>query len=278
MLSFAVHIDTTMRGRRAAPRPSHESELHAERGRVVAMFQRLEREHGVRPHLAHNMTVTPANIDPVADVVRMCRELDYRMCSFQPAAEVGDPRRWDSDGYGRLTDDQVWAQIERGGPAPASPGSGGRRPALQPRDLGPVGWRPLRAGRFAHRAGLRGLTCGVHPTTYVMHSFMDAEDVRPRGLCWNATRSPPTRGSGQRRSACRRAPTAWRIRTATRSCPRACSTGGLALEESGFTCPTHDTGTPPTGNRDRRARPRFHRRSRHGDRRMSRGGAGPTTQ
>lgn len=113
LVSFAVHVDSTMRGRRAVPRPSCESELHAERRRIRAMFERLERDHGVRHHLAHSMTVTPANIDQVADVVRVCRELGFRMCSFQPAAEVGDERRWDGD-YRSIDDDRVWAQIERG--------------------------------------------------------------------------------------------------------------------------------------------------------------------
>jgi hypothetical protein len=33
--------------------------------------------------------------------------------------------------------------------------------------------------RFARRLGVRALTGQVHPTTYVMHSFMDAADVAP---------------------------------------------------------------------------------------------------
>lgn len=113
VLSFAVHIDRTMHGRREAPRPRSESELHEFRRRFRAMVDRLEQEHGVRSYLAHNMTVTPANIGEVADVVRVCRDLGYRMCSFQPAALVGDGRRWDDD-YRALTDDAVWTEIERG--------------------------------------------------------------------------------------------------------------------------------------------------------------------
>ncbi|MDQ3028752.1 MAG: radical SAM domain-containing protein [Actinomycetota bacterium] len=113
LVSFAIHIDSTMRGRRGIRHAGSERELHPERRRVREMFDRLTAEHGVRTHLAHNMTVTPDNLDEVADVVRVCRELGYRMCSFQPAAMVGDQRRWD-EGYRTLTDDAVWAEAERG--------------------------------------------------------------------------------------------------------------------------------------------------------------------
>jgi hypothetical protein len=58
LLSFAIHIDSTMRGRRGTRQASSERALHAERRRVKDMFDRLTAEHGVRTHLAHNMTVT----------------------------------------------------------------------------------------------------------------------------------------------------------------------------------------------------------------------------
>ena len=77
------------------------------------MLARLRREHSVRFFLAHNMTVTPANLGQVAGVVRDCRAMGYGMFSFQPAAFVGDDRRWHED-YRDLTGDQVWAQIEAG--------------------------------------------------------------------------------------------------------------------------------------------------------------------
>lgn len=231
VLSFAVHIDATMFGRRGAVRPTSEAELHDHRRRVRALFERLEREHGVRTHLAHNMTVTPDNVSEVPDVVRVCRDLGYRMCSFQPAAFVGDERRWGGD-YETLTDDQVWEEVERGA------GRGLPYRALQvgdtrcnrvtwgvwagdryvpvlddtdPRDLqardaflravpGNLLFAPrlvaaLRVARavathpgtvpvalswgvrFVRRTGVRGLI-GAHPMTYVMHSFMDADDVR----------------------------------------------------------------------------------------------------
>jgi hypothetical protein len=112
-LAFAVHVDTTMRGRRAVPRPRREAELHAERARIAHLFRRLQRRHGIRVYLAHNMTVTPHNLADVAEVVRVCRSLGYRMCSFQPAAYLGDERRW-QDGFRDLDDDRVWAEVERG--------------------------------------------------------------------------------------------------------------------------------------------------------------------
>ena len=67
----------------------------------------------MRHYLAHNMTVTPRNLGQLAQVIRDCRHMGFRMFSFQPAAFVGDERRWKDD-YRRLDADTVWAQIERG--------------------------------------------------------------------------------------------------------------------------------------------------------------------
>ncbi len=72
-----------------------------------------EREHGVTHYLAHNMTVTPRNVDQVAGVIEQCRDLGFRMFSFQPAAFVGNANRWKDD-YRDVSSDAVWAQIERG--------------------------------------------------------------------------------------------------------------------------------------------------------------------
>jgi hypothetical protein len=112
-LSFAGHFDSLMAGRRGLPRPQCERDLNPYRRRFCELFRRLRREHGVRCFLAHNMTVTPANLDQVAQVVRDCRHLGFGMLSFQPAAFVGDRRRWAED-YDRLDADAVWARIERG--------------------------------------------------------------------------------------------------------------------------------------------------------------------
>ena len=112
-LSFAAHFDMLMRGRRGLPRPSSEAELNPYRREFVEMFRRLRREHRVRYFLAHNMTVTPANLGQVAQVIRDCHGMGYGMFSFQPAAFVGDERRWRED-YDQVTSDAVWAEIEKG--------------------------------------------------------------------------------------------------------------------------------------------------------------------
>ena len=231
-LSFAVHIDSTMRGRRAVPRPTSEAELDDERARIVEMFRRLRRDHGITSYLAHNMTVTAENLDQVPGVIARNRDLGYRMFSFQPAAYVGHRGRW-RDGYRAFDDDDVWARIEEGASV-RLPYRGlqfghlrcnrvtwgawvGDRyvPVLDdadPRDLrtrdrfladlpGPIGYGPLPqraaklarvlatrpglvpsvagwAARFVRRAGGVGPQWRrVHPTTFVMHRFIDAGDT-----------------------------------------------------------------------------------------------------
>jgi hypothetical protein len=114
-VSFAAHFDKMMFGRRGIPRPPDEASLHPYRRRFVAMFERLRREHGVRSFLAHNMTVTPANVGEVAEVVREVGAMGFGMLSFQPAAYVGDDRRWREEYRGvDVSPDAVWAEIERG--------------------------------------------------------------------------------------------------------------------------------------------------------------------
>lgn len=114
-VSFAGHFDSLMFGRRGIPRPPDETSLHPYRRQFVARFARLRRVHGVRSFLAHNMTVTPANVGQVADVVREVGAMGFGMLSFQPAAFVGDDRRWREEyRAGDVSADAVWAQIERG--------------------------------------------------------------------------------------------------------------------------------------------------------------------
>lgn len=112
-VSWAVHIDTTMRGRSGAPKPKTERELDPFRQQVCDMFERLRRDHGIRSYLAHNMTVTPGNLGQVAEMLASCKGMGFRMFSFQPAAYVGNERRWEP-GFREVTDDLVWAEIERG--------------------------------------------------------------------------------------------------------------------------------------------------------------------
>ncbi len=116
-VSFAAHFDMFMYGRRGIPRPPDEASLDAYRRRFVQQLRRLRREHGVRSFAAHNMTVTPANLEQVADVVRSAGRMGYRLLSFQPAAFVGDERRW-RGAYHDTTGDDVWRQIEAGAGTP----------------------------------------------------------------------------------------------------------------------------------------------------------------
>ena len=259
-LSFAAHIDTTMHGRTGVPHPTSEAELQEHRASFCAMFDRLRREHRVRSHLAHNMTVTADNVEQIPDVIRASHALGFRMFSFQPAAYVGNEGRW-RDGYRAMTDDDVWARVEDGAgvrlpyravevgdircnrsvwglyvgdryvpllddrePADlalrdafydALPGNllfaphtqqavrilrGVRRaPRVVPLALS---W----ARRFARRAGgLREFRHGVHPVTFVMHSFMDARDVAPAwALLQRGTMSdePHIRATQERLQSC----------------------------------------------------------------------------
>jgi hypothetical protein len=112
-VSFAGHFDSMMLGRRGLKRAASEAELNPFRERFCAMFERLERETGVRSYLAHNMTVTPGNLGELASVVRDCRDMGFRMFSFQPAAFIGNDARW-KHSYRSMTADSVWAEIEAG--------------------------------------------------------------------------------------------------------------------------------------------------------------------
>jgi hypothetical protein len=112
-LSFAAHFDTTMIGRSGIRRARRESDLDPYRQEFCDMFAHLRAEHRVRYYLAHNMTVTPDNVDQIPGVVARGRSMGFNMFSFQPAAHVGDPRRWKAD-YQRIDAEQVWTRIEQG--------------------------------------------------------------------------------------------------------------------------------------------------------------------
>jgi len=112
-LAFAGHFDSMMFGRRGIKRVGAEAELNPWRARFCELFRRLEREHGVTHYLAHNMTVTPRNVDQVPQLVRDCRDMGFRMFSFQPAALIGNEARW-KERYRDLDAEQVWRRIEEG--------------------------------------------------------------------------------------------------------------------------------------------------------------------
>ncbi len=112
-LSFAAHFDSTMVGRSGAKKPKSEAELVDMRGEFCAMFDRLRSEFGTTSYLAHNMTVTPENLDQVTSVVEQSRAQGWRLFSFQPAAYIGDPTRWKGR-FRDLTSDTVWSEVESG--------------------------------------------------------------------------------------------------------------------------------------------------------------------
>ena len=113
-LSFAAHFDSLMRGRTGIPRPRTEVELNPFRIKFVEMFRDLRRDHGVRSYLAHNMTITPANLDQIEHVAADVSAMGFSMLSFQPAAHVGDERRWTGVDYRLVGIDDVWDRLETG--------------------------------------------------------------------------------------------------------------------------------------------------------------------
>lgn len=112
-LSFAGHFDTTMVGRKGLRRSDNEESLDSYRLKFCEMFRRLRREHGVRFYLAHNMTITPSNVAQIPGVIARCHAMGFNMFSFQPAALIGDDRRWKED-YRSLAPDEVWSRMEEG--------------------------------------------------------------------------------------------------------------------------------------------------------------------
>jgi hypothetical protein len=121
-LSFAGHFDMTMHGRRGIRKVREESELNPYRARFCEMFARLEREHGVTSFLAHNMTVTPGNVDQIPEVIKASRSMGFRLFSFQPAAFVGSSARW-KEAYRDTKDDHIWARIQEGAGSRLHPGA-----------------------------------------------------------------------------------------------------------------------------------------------------------
>lgn len=111
-ISFAAHFDRFMFGRRGIKRPKSESDLHSYRKAFCDMFHRLKAETIVdRFYLAHNMTVTPGNVDEIPDVIRSCRFQGWSLMSHQPAAFVGDSHRW-AQNFRGIDADEVWKKIE----------------------------------------------------------------------------------------------------------------------------------------------------------------------
>lgn len=109
LTEISIHVDTTQRGRRYRGAAS-ERELHPLRDEFAELIRRLRRETGQPLDAASTVTVTPENLDEVADVIRwMVRNDAFKMVSFQPIAQVG--RTEDGLG-GQVTPEAVWGRIE----------------------------------------------------------------------------------------------------------------------------------------------------------------------
>lgn len=93
LLRVATHVDVLMLGQRSVPHPRAEADLDAERRRIVAMFDRLRAEYGVRSDLPHTWA-TPGAGARHRRPDRGDRD-GHRLCGHLPAAR---PRRSDRRG------------------------------------------------------------------------------------------------------------------------------------------------------------------------------------
>ncbi|MBK8295408.1 MAG: radical SAM domain-containing protein [Solirubrobacterales bacterium] len=159
-LSFAGHFDMTMHGRKGIRKVKKESDLNPYRKNFCEMFKTLEIEHGVTSFLAHNMTVTPGNIDQIPGVIRACRSMGFRLFSFQPAAFVGSEARW-KEKYGEMKDDLIWERIQEGAGGQLHPGA--------------IQWGDPRCNRTAY-GGFTG------ERYWTLFDEKDQRDVRMRDL------------------------------------------------------------------------------------------------
>jgi len=102
-----------MFGRRGIRRVESERELNPYRQALLRDVSN-DWERGARPsshYLAHNMTGDgPGNMGQVAEVISDCRDMGFRMFSFQPAAFIGNTSRW----RGRLRGGHRRACLGRG--------------------------------------------------------------------------------------------------------------------------------------------------------------------
>jgi hypothetical protein len=231
-LSFAGHFDSMMFGRRGIKRPENEAALNPYRQRFCEMFQRLEREHGITHYLAHNMTVTPGNIDEVPQVLRDCRDMGFRTTASSPPRRSGAGSRraparactrMRSRSATRAATARPTARIRgtathRSSTRTTRATRGCSRTSSGP-SAGWTSWRPRRswpravvsgagwARRFVARAGGARAVARERPraVTYVMHAFMDAEKVKP---AWEGLRrgeisdDPAIRETQERLQAC----------------------------------------------------------------------------
>ncbi len=110
----SIHIDTTQRGRVGEWRKATtEAQLNPLRAEFAELLRATRRVTGLNVRAATTMTVTPDNINGVADVVRWLVENPdaFFMISFQPIAQVGRTEA----GLGDSVDvERLWREIARG--------------------------------------------------------------------------------------------------------------------------------------------------------------------
>ncbi|MEM7199959.1 MAG: hypothetical protein AAF628_06820 [Planctomycetota bacterium] len=105
-----IHVDITQRGRPGLTAQTRERDLHPLRDRFADLIRRVRRESRKPLHASHTVTVTPANLADIGDVVDwVLRNADaFRMLSFQPIAEVGRTQdRRDED----VSAEALWERI-----------------------------------------------------------------------------------------------------------------------------------------------------------------------
>ena len=145
--------------------------------------------------------------------------MGYGMLSFQPAAQIGNPRRWRED-YTEMTIDAVWREIERG--------AGTRLP-----------WRHLQMGDERCNRSAYGVLCGRRWTPLLddrdatgsggarpVHEHLRRDGLRPSARAGarrvRARDRKPPRGRPERRSAGR---CAWSGGSGRPGCARAARGG-----------------------------------------------------
>ena len=194
LLRRALRLDDVRPARHPARRARRRSCIPT--GRASARCsQRLEREHGVTHYLAHNMTVTPRNLDQVAEVdPRLPRHgLPHVLL---PARRLHRQHR----AAGRTTTarSRPTACGRRSSAAPARGCTSGalavRRRALQPHRLRRLRGRPLRAAARRGRPRRPALASGLHRGVR-RHGLRRAARAARRAA-GPRLRAPPARAAG----------------------------------------------------------------------------------
>ena len=103
---ISVHIDTTQRGRPGMGPGARERDLHPLRDRFARMIREVRKGTGKTLHGAQTVTVTPANLGDIPDIVHwsLANADAFRIVSFLPVADVGRTE----DHTSAVSLDRVW--------------------------------------------------------------------------------------------------------------------------------------------------------------------------